>query len=158
MEVIVDNTIKNASSRMTASGSRIKKHSKSVNFEMGKNEYFAPKEWNETEPIFFDIVSRTDSGEHPLHLDQSSSFEEKKHEEEFIEREDLLGLDEKSEELAEEGKVKSEKNETSEEKEKSEEKESKDEAEEESDETLPLSPEEGQRLQKAEEECGPSLL
>ena len=93
MQTILDNTTRNASTRHTSSGSRIRKPHKMVNFETGRNDYYEPKEWKE-ETIFFDIATKE---EHPLHLHENTSFEEKKHEEEFIEREDLIVLDEKSE-------------------------------------------------------------
>ena len=47
--------------------------------------------------MFYDIVNS--EPEHPLHLHEKNDFEEKKHEEEFIEREDLICLEEKTEEM-----------------------------------------------------------
>jgi hypothetical protein len=95
MEVILDNTIKNAAARQEISDSRLRKSTKRVNFETEKNDYYEPKELNDP-VVFFDVAPNPPPS---MHLDQSASFEEKKHEEEFIEREDLLDLEAKTEEM-----------------------------------------------------------
>ena len=56
MEVIVDNTIKNAATRQMNGSSRVRRQTKRVCFEIERNDYYDPKEWKE-EPVFFDVVN-----------------------------------------------------------------------------------------------------
>jgi hypothetical protein len=92
MDKTLNNTIKNAAVQFDPRNSRIRKSTKSVSFETDKNNYYEPRDWMEE--------SRFDP--HPEKpKEEGATFEEKKLEEEFSEREDLLGLNEKSEELGE---------------------------------------------------------
>lgn len=92
MDKTLNNTIKNAAVQFDPRNSRVRRSSKSVTFETEKNNYYEPKTWNE-ENRFDPLPDKS--------KEEGATFEEKKLEEEFSEREDLLGLNEKSEEMGE---------------------------------------------------------
>ena len=73
MEIIIANTISNALSKHETQNSRIRKTHKKVNFEVEKNDYYEPKKLKEEEPVFYDLINST-SNEHPMHLNDISSF------------------------------------------------------------------------------------
>lgn len=84
MEMTLSNTMKNASIEFDPKNSKIRKPNKRVNFLTEKNNYYEPKNWREEEG-----KNKKDGAESTM---VSSSFEEKKLDDEFGEREDLLGL------------------------------------------------------------------
>ena len=45
MEVILENTIKNSSTKQATNGNRVRRKTKSVMFQTEKNDYYNPKEW-----------------------------------------------------------------------------------------------------------------
>ena len=93
MESTLNNTIKNASIALTNSPKRPKKTRKRVNFTTEKNTYYEPKQYcSEPEEVFLDI----DESESLVRMERES-FMERKVEDEFKERKELIGISEQIE-------------------------------------------------------------